>query len=90
MLPQYHKMWEIVEEPRFERELKAIEADAIRADEFVDGAKAVLARNPQIGTKVGERVWFLPMARATVAIYYTFDDTAVYLQSIQVVPEPEE
>jgi len=83
-------MWEIVEEPRFARELSAIEKDPIRADEFVDGAKEVLSRNPEAGTQIGERVWFLPMAFTDAAIYYTFDDEQVHFESIQRLPEIEE
>lgn len=76
-------------EPEFESELRAIEADFFRADEFIQGAEWTLSRDPQYGTRIGSSdVWFLPLARwknlPAAVIYYTFSDTMVFMLSIQV------
>jgi hypothetical protein len=42
------------------------------ADEFVEGAEFILARDPQIGSALGNGIWFLPMAPirgAQIALY---------------------
>jgi len=87
MLSPSHKIREIVEEPQFSVELQELEPDAVRADDFVDGAKWVLSRNPEVGKKIGQLVWFLAMARSAtgpaMVLYYTFDDDRVFLLSIQ-------
>jgi hypothetical protein len=84
---------EIVEHDQFRDELKAIEQDAKKADEFIDGAKWVLSRGPQSGTRIGKsHVWFLPIAESSIiealVIYYTFNDDYVYLLSIQKTEYP--
>lgn len=82
----------IVEEQCFAEELAAIEPDAQRSDEFLDGAKWVLARDPQQGTQVASdsRVWFLPMNDVpdapSLILYYTFDQRQVYFLSILIAP----
>lgn len=82
----------IVEEARFVEDLAAIEPDAIRADEFIDGAKWVLAREATRGTCVGPNscVWFLPMNDVpdapSLILYYTFNQQSVYFLSIQIAP----
>lgn len=83
MLEPFHRMWEIVEQPRFAAELKVLVSDAVRADEFVDGAIMVLSRNPGLGTQISKSIWFLPMGVGALAIYYRFDENAVYLESIR-------
>jgi hypothetical protein len=88
MLPADHKHWQIVEEHQFLDELMLTRRDPVRADEFVDGVKRVLCRNPQAGTQIGERIWLIPMAVWTHSIYYTFDDDSVYLHSIKAVETP--
>ena len=77
----------VVREHRFERELRRLIADAIEADEFVEGAEWLLARDPFIGSQVeaNSPVWFLPMAPVgdvQVSLYYTFDESTVWLLSI--------
>jgi hypothetical protein len=92
---------QIVESERFTKELKALEKSARKADEFVDGAKWVLCRGPEIvGTRIGKGpVWFLPVAEGApsidqVVLYYAFDDESVHFLSIQKTKyppqEPEE
>jgi hypothetical protein len=85
MLPQ--KMREIIEEHRFAFELQALVPRAQRADEFIDGAKWVLSRDPYTGRRIGSsHVWFLPMKledHLPIILYYTFDDDYVNFLSIQ-------
>lgn len=82
----------IVREARFDEELAAIEPDARRADEFIEGAEWVLAHDPQRGTRVGPEscVWFLPMNDVpdapSLILFYTFDTKKVYFLSIQAAP----
>lgn len=57
------KYWTVVREHRFERELRALIRDAIRADQFVERAEFVLARDPRKGVEIpGTQIWFMPMA----------------------------
>ena len=82
----------IVEEARFVEDLAEIEADAVRADEFIDGAKWVLGREATMGTQVGPNscVWFLPMndvpGAPSLILYYTFNQQKVHFLSIQIAP----
>ena len=78
---------EVVREHRFERELRQLIVEAIPADQFVEAAEFLLARDPLIGRPVGEErlVYFLPMAPVKdqqVSLYYTFDGSTVWLLSI--------
>ena len=74
---------------RFDRELREIEPDAIRADDFVFDAVWTLCRNPLTGTQLGQSdVWFFPMRDLSdsppLIIYYTFNKTNVHFMSIQI------
>jgi hypothetical protein len=64
------------------------DSSASSADEFIDGAKWVLARDPSYGVQVSDYVWFLPMADTPeitlVNLYYTFDRTNVYFLAIEL------
>lgn len=77
---------EIVRNPLFEQNLTELEFDAVRADEFTEGAEFVLSRNPEYGTKITRDVWFLPMWRPgegkNVNLYYTFDRDHVYFLAL--------
>ncbi len=78
---------QVIREHRFERELRALIDKAIPADQFVEAAEFLLARDPLIGSRVDEdnRVYFLPMAPVEgkqIALYYTFDESTVWLLSI--------
>lgn len=93
MKTQPQKYREIVEEPRFIEELKAIEKDARKADEFVEAAKWVLSREPQNGDRLGNtHVFSLPIAESPVVdpvvLFYTFDANCVYFLSIRKVIYP--
>jgi len=82
----------IVEEPLFAKQLSDIEPNAIRADQFIDGAKWTLARGPEAGTRVapGSNVWFLPMndvpGAPSLVLYYAFDHKTVHFLSVQIAP----
>lgn len=57
------------------------------ADQFVEAAEFLLARDPLIGSPVDEDnlVYFLPMALINgqqVSLYYAFDEATVWLLSI--------
>jgi hypothetical protein len=88
------KYREIVKNPLFEQDLSRLEFDAVRADEFTEGAEFVLARNPEYGTKIGVHVWFLPMWRPgegkSVNLYYTFDSDHVYFLALRPASEEAE
>lgn len=84
-----HGRWQLICEPRFERELQALEPNAPRADVFVEYAVQMLSRNPHMGTQIepDSPVWFLPMRQSAtetpVVLYYCFDDARVWFMSIQ-------
>ena len=78
---------QIIREHRFERELRALINEAIPADQFVEAAEFLLARDPLIGSPLdeGRLVYFLPMAPVAnqqVSLYYTFDESTVWLLSV--------
>ena len=78
---------QVVREHRFERELRVLIDEAIPADQFVEAAEFLLARDPLIGSPVDEQrlVYFLPMAPIKdrqVSLYYAFDEATVWLLSI--------
>jgi hypothetical protein len=81
------KYREIVKNPLFEQDLSKLEFDAVRADEFTEGAEFVLSRNAEYGTRIARDVWFLPMWRPgegrSVNLYYTFDQDHVYFLALQ-------
>ena len=77
---------QVVREPRFEDELCELIAEAIAADQFVEAAEFLIARDPLVGSQTEDpRVWAMPMALvegAEVVLYYTFNDSTVWLLSI--------
>ena len=85
---------EIVKNPLFEQDLSKLEFDAVRADEFTQGAEFILSRNPEYGTKISRDVWFLPMWQPSegrsVSLYYTFDQDHVYFLAVQPASEDAE
>jgi hypothetical protein len=88
------KYREIVKNPLFEQDLSKLEFDAVRADEFTEGAEFVLSRNAEYGTRIARDVWFLPMWRPgegrSVNLYYTFDQDHVYFLALQPASEEVE
>ena len=90
---QPRKIREIIEEPRFAFELQALIPSAKRADEFIDGTKWTLSRDPFSGKRISNsHVWFLPMedipSLLPVVLYYTFDNDYVNFLSIQETVYP--
>ena len=77
---------EIIREESFERELRELIRDVMAADQFVEAAEFLLARDPLIGSETQDPlVWAMPMAlieEAQVALYYSFDDSTVWFLSI--------
>ena len=70
---------QVIREHSFERELRALIRDARLAAEFI------LVRDPEIGSPLGDGLWFLPMApidKTQIALYYTFDESTVTLLAI--------
>lgn len=79
---------QVIRERSFERDLRALIQDAREADDFVEAAEFVLARDPEIGSPLDDGIWFLPMAplgEEQVALYYTFDESTVTLLAIASV-----
>ncbi len=77
----------VIREHHFEKDLAEIAGDFEAADDFVAGAEWLLAQNPEIGFRIApdSAVWFLPMAPVgdtQLALYYTFDDSTVWLISL--------
>jgi hypothetical protein len=77
----------VVREHHFEKDLAELIGDLEAADDFVAGAEWLLAQNPEIGFPIaeGSTVWLVPMAPIEgeqVALFYTFDDSTVWLISI--------
>jgi hypothetical protein len=81
----------IVREQLFEKQLKRIEKDFERADQFIQGVEWVLCKNPEAGYQVRDDspVWGIAaqpdLTAEPVVVYYTFNDTHVYLLSIRAV-----
>ena len=87
---------EIVEDHLFSAQLQDLIPNSRRADEFVEGTMWTLARDPEQGTRVrfGSPVWGMPISQyapgvQNVVIYYTFNQSCVYLLSIQEVSDEE-
>jgi len=67
-----------------------VESNVRRADEFVEGAVAILARSPEVGFQLEEsQVWFIGGHTVDTALYYTFDEDNVYFLSIERTKMPE-
>jgi hypothetical protein len=85
------KIRTVVVNPQFDEERARIEPSISRFDDLTFGLEWLLARDPEL---VGERgsptgsVWFTHAGGVPgfpdLYIYYTFDDTHVYLLSVQL------
>jgi hypothetical protein len=77
---------QVIREHSFERELRVLIQDAIPADQFVEAAEYLLARDPLVGTPTDDvLVWAMPMTPIggeQVVLYYAFDNSTVWLLSI--------
>ena len=58
------RFWEVVREITFEEEARFLLGSDRDADEFIEGAEYILARDPEVGHFIGgePRLWFMPMA----------------------------
>lgn len=82
---------EIIEEeyrgkPTFRNDLLAIEPDARKADELIEGAIFVLSRDPCRGLRLGpySDVWYFDISGLRPCVlYYTFSASEVLLISIK-------
>jgi len=81
----------IREEPLFRQQLAKIEPSARRSDEFLEGAREALSRNPSTcgrPTAPWSAVWRMVTNDAApitpLVLYYAFDANDVYLLSIEV------
>jgi hypothetical protein len=77
----------VIREHHFERDLRGLIQDVEEADAFVEAAEFVLARDPEIGLRIApdSNVWGLPMepiGGEEISLYYTFDESTVWLISI--------
>ena len=87
-MPQ--RFWEVVREEAFEEELAFLIHNAREADEFVEGAEYILARDPCAGRFIGgePELWFMPMAPIRgqqVSLFYTFNDLTVFFVSVRII-----
>ena len=93
MLPEATpKLRTVIRQPLFEQELLQLGFDAIRADEFTEGAEWILSRFPDGGTRLAKNVWFLPVGRPSLglSLYYTYDQNNVYFLSMKRAPKDVE
>ncbi len=83
-------MRDVIQEHQFDEELRKIESNARRADEFVFAAIWQLSRNPREGKQRDDdrNVWGFPIpdhpGHPPVTIYYTFNNETVWLLSIRI------
>ena len=87
-------MRSVIYEPRFDQQLRQLLPNFERTDQFVSGVEWVLARDPQVGTRIANTdVWFIPAVDIfpqALVIFYTFSKTKVYLMHLGVVdPDPD-
>ena len=84
------KLRTIIREPRFDKELAAIEPDIERADDFLEGVETILSREPTFGHRLGHsNVYFIPGWAVDLNVYYAFNDDEVFLLSICRMEPPE-
>ncbi len=77
----------VIESKQFRKELRRIDSNPVTADELIEGAKWVFARDPYRGVQLAPRskVWFLalnPPGGRSIGLYYAFDDDPVHFLSI--------
>lgn len=84
---------DVVREPRFEREAKAIEPNAKRMDEAFEYLDQRLAQDPASGIPCSvPGIWVAPVrvpgdtGIVRASVFYTFTETHVYYQSIRLAP----
>jgi hypothetical protein len=84
------KIRTVVYDERFEYEPAYLQPNVRKADDFVDGAVNILARDPEAGCQLEDsEVWFVCGHTVDAALYYTFDKDHVYFLSIEKTKLPE-
>lgn len=88
------RAWELVESELYNAQRQTIEPNVKRFDEQMRGVTWALAKNPQIFQSVpGTRLNILKTdefpGAPRLRIWFTFDETKVYLLSIELIEESE-
>lgn len=79
----------LVESLRFTEERERVAPDVRRFDEAMRAIDFRLCRNPESGIHIERGLWATCISfpgGPTLAIYYTFDDHTVELQSVRLDP----
>jgi len=79
------KFRSVVQNHRFERELRKAEPDPRRADEVVSALEFALARHPERGFGVPDThysIWPIYLRDRELVVYYTYDEETVELASL--------
>ena len=82
------KLRDIVEDERFKEELSILSTDVHRAEEFIEGAKWLLARSYTYGTEISHDppLLFLtmndPLTSSAMTLFYSFTDTTIIFLSV--------
>lgn len=84
--------WEIKRTDKFSAQLQDFLPNVARAEQFMSGVRWALERNPSSGAKLNSTVWFISSSSNVVdvgnlSVYYTFDETKVYLLAIRQTTE---
>lgn len=80
---------EVIYTEKYEKELRAIDSDVKRVDEFVRGVEWEICRFPETGKRKDEskNVWGKPINdlpdQPPVVLYYTFNDQYIWFLSIR-------
>lgn len=77
----------LIESPRFTEERLALRVDVRRFDEAMRAIDFKLSRDPESGIPIERGLWATCVSfpgGPTLAIYYTFDDRSVVLQSVRM------
>ena len=87
------RFWEVVREEAFEEELLFLIPDEREADDYVEGAEYILARDPRAGDFIGgePEIWVMPMAPIRgqeVGLLYTFNELTVFFVSVRIFYPP--
>lgn len=78
---------EIVESREFCEQLSLLERDEKRADDFLDGLKWLLSKDPTQGIRLSGNFWMFHSSKFSsvpFVVYYSFDLTKVYLLWIEI------
>jgi hypothetical protein len=77
----------VVQNHRFERELRKAEPDPRRADEVVSALEFALSRHPERGVPIEDTpysIWPIYIRGHELVAYYTYDEERVELASLSL------